>query len=68
MTDTTPRLIKKYPNRRLYDTHTSSHLTLADIRQLVVDKNCLSGGRCQERRGPDAQHLAASDSGSRKRR
>jgi polyhydroxyalkanoate synthesis repressor PhaR len=38
MTDTTPRLIKKYPNRRLYDTHTSSHLTLADIRQLVVDK------------------------------
>jgi len=33
-----PRLIKKYPNRRLYDTHTSSHLTLADIRQLVVDK------------------------------
>ncbi|VVN27272.1 hypothetical protein PS862_01454 [Pseudomonas fluorescens] len=38
MTDTTPRLIKKYPNRRLYDTHTSSHLTLADIRQLVIDK------------------------------
>ncbi|MDR6607995.1 polyhydroxyalkanoate synthesis repressor PhaR [Pseudomonas synxantha] len=34
----TTRLIKKYPNRRLYDTHTSSHLTLADIRQLVVDK------------------------------
>lgn len=34
----TPRLIKKYPNRRLYDTHTSSHLTLADIRQLVVDR------------------------------
>ncbi|NBA96608.1 polyhydroxyalkanoate synthesis repressor PhaR [Pseudomonas sp. R5(2019)] len=38
MTDNTPRLIKKYPNRRLYDTHTSSHLTLADIRQLVVDR------------------------------
>ena len=34
----TQRVIKKYPNRRLYDTHTSSHLTLADIRQLVVDK------------------------------
>ncbi|WP_160107655.1 polyhydroxyalkanoate synthesis repressor PhaR [Pseudomonas izuensis] len=34
----TPRLIKKYPNRRLYDTHTSSHLTLSDIRQLVVDR------------------------------
>ena len=34
----TTRLIKKYLNRRLYDTHTSSHLTLADIRQLVVDR------------------------------
>ena len=31
------RLIKKYPNRRLYDTHTSAHVTLADIRQLVMD-------------------------------
>lgn len=38
MTAPPPRLIKKYPNRRLYDTHTSSHLTLADIRQLVIDK------------------------------
>ena len=34
----TPRLIKKYPNRRLYDTHTSSHLTLSDIRQLVINE------------------------------
>lgn len=33
-----PRLIKKYPNRRLYDTHSSSHVTLADIRQLVIDE------------------------------
>ncbi len=33
-----PRLIKKYPNRRLYDTHTSTHLTLADIRRLVIDE------------------------------
>ncbi|WP_150305344.1 polyhydroxyalkanoate synthesis repressor PhaR [Pseudomonas saliphila] len=32
------RLIKKYPNRRLYDTHTSRHLTLADIRRLVVEQ------------------------------
>ncbi|TWI48020.1 polyhydroxyalkanoate synthesis repressor PhaR [Pseudomonas duriflava] len=30
------RLIKKYPNRRLYDTRTSSHITLTDIRQLVI--------------------------------
>ncbi|MFD2837004.1 polyhydroxyalkanoate synthesis regulator DNA-binding domain-containing protein [Azotobacter vinelandii] len=29
---------KKYPNRRLYDTRTSSHITLADIRQLVVSE------------------------------
>lgn len=33
-----PRLIKKYANRRLYDTHTSTHVTLPDIRQLVIDE------------------------------
>jgi polyhydroxyalkanoate synthesis repressor PhaR len=31
------RLIKKYPNRRLYDTQTSSYITLADVKQLVLD-------------------------------
>src|SRR5690606_36604770 len=31
------RLIKKYPNRRLYDTQTSAYITLADVRQLVRD-------------------------------
>lgn len=31
------RIIKKYPNRRLYDTKTSSYITLADVRKLVVD-------------------------------
>lgn len=30
-------LIKKYPNRRLYDTETSQYVTLEDIRQLVRD-------------------------------
>jgi len=30
------RLIKKYPNRRLYDTRTSTYITLADIKQLVL--------------------------------
>ncbi|MCQ4347164.1 polyhydroxyalkanoate synthesis repressor PhaR [Pseudomonas stutzeri] len=30
------RLIKKYANRRLYDTKTSTHITLQDIRQLVI--------------------------------
>jgi len=33
-----PRVIKKYPNRRLYDTVESRYITLADIRRLVIDK------------------------------
>ena len=32
------RVIKKYPNRRLYDTETSTYITLTDVRQLVMDK------------------------------
>jgi len=32
------RVIKKYPNRRLYDTETSSYITLAEIKQLVMNK------------------------------
>jgi len=31
------RLIKKYPNRRLYDTQASAYITLMDIKQLVLD-------------------------------
>jgi polyhydroxyalkanoate synthesis repressor PhaR len=31
------RLIKKYPNRRLYDTQTSSYITLSDVKQLVLE-------------------------------
>lgn len=30
------RVIKKYPNRRLYDTDTSSYITLAEIKALVM--------------------------------
>jgi polyhydroxyalkanoate synthesis repressor PhaR len=30
------RLIKKYPNRRLYDTETSSYVTLSQVKELVV--------------------------------
>ena len=33
-----PRIIKKYPNRRLYDTEESRYITLADIRKLVMDR------------------------------
>ena len=35
MTD--KRLIKKYPNRRLYDTAISSYVTLEDVKGLVLD-------------------------------
>jgi polyhydroxyalkanoate synthesis repressor PhaR len=31
------RIIKKYPNRRLYDTATSGYITLADVKQRVVE-------------------------------
>jgi polyhydroxyalkanoate synthesis repressor PhaR len=31
------RIIKKYPNRRLYDTEISSYITLEEVRQLVTD-------------------------------
>ena len=33
--DSQVRLIKKYPNRRLYDTRTSSYITLVDVKQMV---------------------------------
>lgn len=32
------RLIKKYPNRRLYDTQTSTYITLADVKELVLEQ------------------------------
>ena len=32
-------LIKKYSNRRLYDTNTSKHITLDGIRSLIVAGN-----------------------------
>ena len=36
---TTPvRMIKKYPNRRLYDTANSGYITLADVKQMVLDQ------------------------------
>lgn len=31
------RVLKKYPNRRLYDTATSKYITLEDVRRLVLD-------------------------------
>ena len=35
MSDT--RVIKKYPNRRLYDTEISSYITLGDVRELILE-------------------------------
>ena len=32
------RIIKKYPNRRLYDTNSSSYITLTQVRQLVMER------------------------------
>ncbi|MGD9601921.1 MAG: polyhydroxyalkanoate synthesis repressor PhaR [Gammaproteobacteria bacterium] len=38
MTETSAkRVIKKYPNRRLYDTSESKYVTLSDVRKLVLD-------------------------------
>ncbi len=34
-----PRTIKKYPNRRLYDTDSSSYITLADVKHLVMTRS-----------------------------
>lgn len=31
-----PRVLKKYPNRRLYDTRSSSYITLADVKRMVM--------------------------------
>ena len=33
-----PRIIKKYPNRRLYDTEVSRYVTLEDVRSLVLQE------------------------------
>ena len=32
------RIIKKYPNRRLYDTETSAYITLAEVKQFVLEQ------------------------------
>ena len=31
------RIIKKYPNRRLYDTERSKYITLEDVKKLVIE-------------------------------
>src|SRR6516162_8844854 len=34
----TPRLIKKYPNRRLYDTTESRYITRIDVQKMVIER------------------------------
>ena len=36
-TEGSMRVLKKYPNRRLYDTQTSSYITLADVKNMVLE-------------------------------
>ncbi|MEP7302678.1 MAG: polyhydroxyalkanoate synthesis repressor PhaR [Caldimonas sp.] len=37
---TGPRILKKYPNRRLYDTQVSSYITLAEVKAMVLQGVC----------------------------
>ena len=50
-----PRVLKKYPNRRLYDTQLSSYITLADVKRMV-----LSGERFEVRDAKTAEDLTRS--------
>lgn len=34
-------LLKKYPNRRIYDTENSCYITLADVRRMVLERKSL---------------------------
>ena len=35
------RVLKKYPNRRIYDTETSKFVALTDIRQMIIDRESI---------------------------
>jgi len=50
-----PRILKKYPNRRLYDTQLSSYITLADVKTMV-----LSGERVEVREAKSGEDLTRS--------
>lgn len=38
MANSSKRIIKKYPNRRLYDTETSAYITLEEVKQFILEK------------------------------
>ena len=50
-----PRVLKKYPNRRLYDTQLSSYITLADVKAMV-----LTGERFEVRDAKSGEDLTRS--------
>lgn len=50
-----PRVLKKYPNRRLYDTQLSSYVTLADVKRMVLD-----GGAFEVREARTGEDLTRS--------
>ena len=50
-----PRILKKYPNRRLYDTRLSSYITLADVKTMV-----LSGEHFEVRDAKTSEDLTRS--------
>ena len=56
-----PRTIKKYPNRRLYDTVESRYITLADIRRLVIEHIDFVVIDKKIQTGHHAHHPAAGD-------
>lgn len=49
------RVLKKYPNRRLYDTQTSAYITLADVKTMV-----LAGETFEVRDAKTAENLTRS--------
>jgi polyhydroxyalkanoate synthesis repressor PhaR len=49
------RILKKYPNRRLYDTRASSYITLADVKAMV-----LAGERFEVRDAKTSEDLTRS--------
>ena len=60
------RILKKYPNRRLYDTQTSSYITLADVKRMVLEGIAFEVQDAKSPRRPDPRHPAADHPGRRK--
>ena len=62
-------MVKKYANRRLYNTETSSYVTLDELSQMVRQERGVRGLRRQDRRGhhplgPDPDHPRGGQQGA----